>query len=70
MLNQKKITITVPKDPRAGVKVAVEGCPGPSCESLTAAIEAALGTQSNNDQTQEFFQAPENNDTALENRAG
>ena len=49
-----KITVTIPVDPSTGITVAVTGKPGPSCKSLTAAIEAALGNATTTTQTDEF----------------
>jgi hypothetical protein len=52
----QKITITVSKDPAQGTKIAVEGHAGPSCKTLTAAIENALGKTTSTTTTEEFEQ--------------
>ena len=49
-----KITITVPRDPSKGTSIKVEGHSGPGCQKLTEAIEASLGTVTNDTQTEEF----------------
>jgi hypothetical protein len=55
-MNDKKITITIPRDPAKGVSIAVEGHAGPCCQGLTKAIETALGVTTGDSQTQEFNQ--------------
>ena len=55
-MNDKKITITIPRDPAKGVSIAVEGQAGPGCQGLTKAIENALGVTTGDTQTQEFDQ--------------
>jgi len=54
----QKITITVPRDPSKGTKITVEGHAGPGCKTLTAAIEASLGSTTQTHTTDEFNQAP------------
>lgn len=50
----QKIIIDVAPGGRTEIKV--EGCPGPSCASLTAAIEKALGATVADQKTSEFRQ--------------
>ena len=41
-------------DEKGGAKIAVTGCAGPSCKSLTASIEKALGSVSKDTLTEEY----------------
>ncbi len=50
--------VTVRISPNGDTKVAVEGVAGPGCQSLTAGLEKALGTTTENQQTSEFFEDP------------
>lgn len=50
--------IIVSVDPKGGVKIEVEGCAGPSCQSLTAALEASLGTVVADERTADFNLKP------------
>ena len=53
----QKITLTISRDPSKGTKIAVEGHAGPGCKTLTAAIEASLGSTTQTQTTDEFNQA-------------
>lgn len=48
--------VIVEIDPRAKVKVSVEGVAGPGCHDVSRAIEAALGRTTDDVQTPEFYQ--------------
>ena len=52
---QSKVVITVPQDPKRGVKVEVEGHPGPSCQNLTEGIEKALGKTTGTELKDEYY---------------
>lgn len=48
--------IKVEVSPTGATKVSVTGCPGPSCVSLTRAIEQSLGVVTSDKKTGDFFQ--------------
>lgn len=52
-------TIRVRSTVEAKVTVKVEGCPGPSCESLAAGVVAALGVKGQTQETEEYYLVPE-----------
>lgn len=54
MKKQGQIVVTIDTDGSTVVKV--EGCPGKTCERLTADLEAALGSVKKNVRTQEFYE--------------
>ena len=54
-----KGTITVIVDTLANVEISVTGAPGKSCQSLTAALEKALGTPSTSKRTQQYYERDE-----------
>ena len=49
-----QVIVTIGTDGKA--TIAVQGCVGPSCKSLTAALEKALGTVTSDEKTPEFAQ--------------
>lgn len=57
-----KIVITVPRDPNKGTKIEVGGHAGPGCQKLTEGIEKALGKTVKDELTDEFLQAPQQQD--------
>ena len=48
--------VTIDIDEQGNAKLTVNGCPGSSCKNLTAQIEKALGTVSNDKNTGEFYE--------------
>jgi len=52
-----KIIITIPRDPKQGTTIKVEGHPGPGCKSLTEKLEQALGRVVSDVETDEYHQA-------------
>lgn len=55
MTAQPEIIVTI--DPKGGVKIEVEGCSGPACESLTKGLEEALGKVTSNERTGDYHKA-------------
>lgn len=51
----QQVIVTIGTDGKATVEV--NGCRGPSCSNLTAAIEKALGTVTSDVKTPEFLQS-------------
>jgi len=49
-------TILVTIGPTGETTVAVQGAAGPSCQDLTRALEAALGTTTQDTPTPEYYQ--------------
>lgn len=52
---QATIRVVVPRDPTKGVKVEVEGHPGPSCQNLTEGIEKALGKTTSTELKDDYY---------------
>ena len=53
-----KPAVIVTASPDGTVKVETEGVVGPQCESLSAGIEAVLGTATSNVRKPEYAQQP------------
>lgn len=54
-------TITITITPEGETEIAVKGVKGKGCQSLTAAIEKALGTVETDTPTREMHERPEAN---------
>lgn len=53
-MKRQAITVTIDRD--GNVSVAVEGVPGPRCETVTRELEDSLGTVVARKQTTEYYQ--------------
>lgn len=55
--------LTIDIDADGGTQIKVSGCPGPSCQKLTEAIEKAVGQTVKDVKTGEFHQTAQRSQT-------
>lgn len=61
-----KVTIRIPRNPKAPRVISVDGVQGASCKDLTAGIQKALGNTTEDVETEEFHEVTQEDVQVME----